>query len=926
MPGCKSNYKSADASAFSFPKDEQRRQQWMRAIHRKDFTPTENTIVCSKHFEKRFIITEDSMTRADGTVVTAKRGRPSLHKDACPTIFENQPKYMSKEIPAPRTTPQERRDKLIERDEVVFSDWIKKDQINSFKEFCEGFTEKLSKGWLHLSSDDYVSFLRINCDGQPKLTVSFKVMSDLTVSVWLENNTLKPRKLKWLLGEANACDLWSKFENLLSHLNLESASTLTVTDKLTQCKETIEEILETDNDEMSSKKKVMWFCAEQLGLICKDSMKYSCDFLVWSYSVFMTNPSLYTSLRDSGVLVLPHPNYLRKLSISTGAKCLNTENSHELFLKETFSSLKSEEKLVNVLLDEIHVKKGLSYKGGKIYGASVNSDEPATTIQAFMISSLLSKHKHVAALYPVCKLTADTLLDLTHKVLAFLHDIGYKVVSLIADNNRVNRKMFEKLCDGPLTPSISNPYDSSEQLFLLFDSVHLLKCIRNNWLNQKKPIQTFVIPSPSNLTIQEEASLQPLKELYAKERKKCVKLAPGLSEKVLFPNNLERQNVQLVVRLFDEKNVAALKTMNLPGVSGTAAFLQQIMSWWHIVNVKTPDKGVALRQAQCDPIRQDSSTDPNLLFLTTFVQWLAAWEGMELVQHERIGQLSRETAFALKHTTATLVKLCDYLLKDHDFRYVLLGKFQTDKLEGRFGQYRKMSGANYNVAVAQVMESERKIKVINVLSMGSSKFGPLTLTELNHSQLESQSHSESVDCLEKFKGVEKYVKEQSLSKQDESVMMYIAGYVAHVVRKRLKCDLCVSRISLDKVMEAEIPEECQYLHSLDRGGLKWPTDFTLSVCIHTYQIFQALLNNFKTEFIQCTSNQRLALVRLSLNFQGTLVDVEECCPCNTSVSQLLRMCIWPVTNILLNNFKKSYNDTVGRKDDKKRKLSTLKES
>ena len=41
---------------------------------------------------------------------------------------------------------------------------------------------------------------------------------------------------------------------------------------------------------------------------------------------------------------------------------------------------------------------------------------------------------------------------------------------------------------------------------------------------------------------------------------------------------------------------------------------------------------------------------------------------------------------------------------------------------------------------------------------------------------------------------------------DESVMMYIAGYVAHIVRKRLRCDLCVSRISHDKVLEAEIPE------------------------------------------------------------------------------------------------------------------------
>ena len=75
-----------------------------------------------------------------------------------------------------------------------------------------------------------------------------------------------------------------------------------------------------------------------------------------------------------------------------------------------------------------------------------------------------------------------------------------------------------------------------------------------------------------------------------------------------------------------------------------------------------------------------------------------------LPHHGKIGQLSKGTGFALKHTTSTLIKLCDYLLKHHNFHYGLLGKFQTNKLEDKFGQYRTMIGANYNVAVTQVME------------------------------------------------------------------------------------------------------------------------------------------------------------------------------------------------------------------------------
>ena len=48
--------------------------------------------------------------------------------------------------------------------------------------------------------------------------------------------------------------------------------------------------------------------------------------------------------------------------------------------------------MVNVLLDEIHVKKFLSYKGGKIYDGALNSDKAAATMQAFMILSLVKKH------------------------------------------------------------------------------------------------------------------------------------------------------------------------------------------------------------------------------------------------------------------------------------------------------------------------------------------------------------------------------------------------------------------------------------------------------------------------------------------------------------------------------------------------------
>ncbi|KAK3866074.1 hypothetical protein Pcinc_028365 [Petrolisthes cinctipes] len=139
VPGCKANYKTFEVSAFRFPSDERRQLQWVKAIHREDFTPSSTSVVCARHFEEHVIITEDSITRPDGTVITAKRGTPALAKDAFPTIFPNQPKYLSKEAPPARTNPQERKDKMLARDEVQFQVWMENDMINSFEEFGDKF-------------------------------------------------------------------------------------------------------------------------------------------------------------------------------------------------------------------------------------------------------------------------------------------------------------------------------------------------------------------------------------------------------------------------------------------------------------------------------------------------------------------------------------------------------------------------------------------------------------------------------------------------------------------------------------------------------------------------------------------------------------------------------------------------------------------
>ncbi|CAL1288178.1 unnamed protein product [Larinioides sclopetarius] len=49
---CKENYVKGGPYTFhSFPKDETRRKEWCRLLRRENFTPTNASKICSKHFD-----------------------------------------------------------------------------------------------------------------------------------------------------------------------------------------------------------------------------------------------------------------------------------------------------------------------------------------------------------------------------------------------------------------------------------------------------------------------------------------------------------------------------------------------------------------------------------------------------------------------------------------------------------------------------------------------------------------------------------------------------------------------------------------------------------------------------------------------------------------------------------------------------------
>jgi hypothetical protein len=612
-------------------------------------------------------------------------------------------------------------------------------------------------------------------------------------------------------------------------------------------------------------------------------------------------------------------------------------------LRERCNSLKPVGKVVSVLFDEINVQGKVSYSGGRLEGIALDENKVvnAVRIQAFMITSVFGNYEDIVALYPVKNSTAINLKEWTLHIIKTLTEIGFNVLSLICDNHRLNRGMYKLLCGGATTEeSIVNPFNKEQKIFLLFDSVHLFKSIRNNWLNQQNNEQTLVFPKFENFESTVCASVKDLKSLHAKQERSIVKVAPALSNKVLYPSTFERQNVLLACKLFDEKTIVALQTEKNILVDGTIEFLKVVLSWWKIVNVRSPNGHIKLR----DPLRAPicGVNDSNVQFLKKFVCWLNAWESdIVLIPDDscpkHTGKLTPDTFAALRQTCQALMGLIEYAFENFNCNYILLGKLSTDNLEGRFGRYRQLSGANYNVSVRQVVDSEKKLKVLNLLQLASSSFGNFSLKHFNLE--ETVASNESDDSV--WNLAVEFPLEIISDRSDDVVvtdfqmapLLYIAGYVSHALLKYFgTCQTCTQRITLgkDMVLDTRNTDAGQYMKNLSRGGLKEPTDFIFQLVIKEFQIFSCLISNdFEEKFAKC-EKQRIVLKFLSKAIFEEHNEVEkEECNCGKTVHQILDRACHITANIFLNNYAKVSNDKPSTlypsgSRSKQRKLQTFK--
>nr|CAI5860095.1 unnamed protein product [Callosobruchus analis] len=181
-----------------------------------------------------------------------------------------------------------------------------------------------------------------------------------------------------------------------------------------------------------------------------------------------------------------------------------------------------------------------------------------------------------------------------------------------------------------------------------------------------------------------------------------------------------------------------------------------------------------------------------------------------------------------------MINITEYSSEHFSIEYILCGKFQTDNLEKRFGRYRLLSGCNYNISFNQILESEKKIRIQNILKTCNTQ---LDLKEIRNSFTVEGSHTALVD-ISKFL----FILETDYFTAyhvDEAVQAYICGYVGYSLVKKITCKKCSELLIKSKGIMLEL----DYFNYLQRGGLSIATDEIGYIYHHVCAIFTYITNN-----------------------------------------------------------------------------------
>ena len=539
------------------------RHRWIDALPRRDkYKINPKTFrLCEKHWP-------------DGVSLKKLPGGYTRPDDP-PSIFNVPPSCLS----SPKAPPRQPKnpDKFLE----MFTEQDKIKDFASFKpdeRLLKESKEKCMNTIISRSNDKFVCIFMSDdyskCEGSIVVYNKSTLTSPLTMKCFRKGIQLS--NLSTILNKNNGISTYSQFFEIVNRVKNEVPSFDSVLEQVTGS------LRDAISYASGDKLKKVEFLVRQLELLNHKAFT-TADYC---HALELFPRCSYDHLRD--YLVLP---CRRKMEITVSATDL------EKVLIGLFKKVTQQNNLQRysfLLIDEVKIRPTVSFAGGVLSGMASNDPSvKATSMLGVLMKCLHGGPSVMISVTPVHKLTAKFKYDLVVQMAALVEKCGGIVAGSITDNHKIN----QNYCT--LFPSLSVPFKATHPLdknrvwYLLFDPVHILKCIRNNWISEKCKTITL-----DGVIV---GCFDDVRSLYAAEKGNILKTTP-LTHASVYPSNLQLQNVQHVLNVFNEKVVAALR---LSKKHHTADFIEQILTWWKIQNVSSKGQDSRMR----DPSRAVQTKD-----------------------------------------------------------------------------------------------------------------------------------------------------------------------------------------------------------------------------------------------------------------------------------------------------------------------------
>jgi len=655
--GCISGYKIDNIKSFHFPLSKKKShllEKWLRFINREDFTPSDSSVICIKHFDDKFI--------NHGERKTLKWKLSPI-----PTIHSEEVLKNPSTIPTPQSSRKLPKKRAYQEDEM--EKFKKIDKINHFDDINKengpgNFQFKKNENciiFFHLKYDDDTGF--------PKIFESIRIDRSMHIQMQYNGNPV-PLPAFFVTGTDAKLKSFSSLTNLFTYISSFSET----------CKHSfIDELNERRNKKP------------------KGRGPYSAELIRYALLLRYTSLAAYKLLLEQ--FPLPSISLLNKIqaggvSAIKGAKHLMSEGKIS--------------KDVVLIFDEMYLEKQDQYTSEGFVGSDENGDFYKGVV-VFMICGLKENVPYVIKSCPEISINGTWLAKEICESITALKASGFNVRGAVCDNHSTNVKAFSILVSQFKSESehfimhSDAPDEEKNKIYLMFDNVHLLQNIRNNLFKRKK----FSFPEfPQTTLCDHEIKCPPgyvsysdIHAIYDQDCEKKPRLAPKLSYRSMHPGN-DKQNVNLALALFHDQTIAAILTYRNDR-KDMAGFLDLIRTWWTIMNANSRFNSEKLAHAFIP-------NDGKLEFLRKFANWVEEWCKSPCLC------LTAQTSDALVRTLRAQASLIEDLHSE-GYDFVIPRKLQSDPLERRFSQYRQMSGGRFLVSLREVNCSERILQCRSLL-------------------------------------------------------------------------------------------------------------------------------------------------------------------------------------------------------------------